>query len=68
MTGHKLSPRLRTTLDCHLDGMSRKQIAYHLDLSENTISGYVRDVHKFYKVQSHAQLMMRFRDGDSGDR
>lgn len=66
--GHLLSPRLRTTLNYLLEGLGRKQIASHLGISENTVSGYIKEVYRFYEVQSHAQLIKYFRDGDGGDR
>ena len=62
-----LSPRLRTTLNFLLEGLGRKQIAAHLCISENTVSGYVKEVYRFYKVQSQPELMKFFRDGDGGD-
>ncbi len=65
--GGMLSPRQRTTLSLLLEGLGRKQIAAHLDISENTVSGYVKEVYRFYNVQSHAQLMKHFSDGDGGD-
>ena len=63
----QLSPRLRTTLNLLLEGLGRKQIAGHLEISENTVSGYVKQVYRFYGVQSHAELMKFFREGDGGD-
>ncbi|NOX98660.1 MAG: hypothetical protein GXP30_02845 [Verrucomicrobia bacterium] len=66
--GQMLSPRLRTTLNLLLEGLGRKQIAAHLEIAENTVSGYIKEIYRFYQVQSHAQLMKYFRDGDGGDR
>lgn len=55
-----LSPRQRTVLNLLLDGMSRKQIADHLDISENTVAGYARDVYRHFSVNSQAELMRKF--------
>lgn len=65
--GNLLAPRLRSTLNLLLEGLGRKQIAGHLGITENTVSGYIKQVYRIYHVQSHAELMKYFRDGDSGD-
>ena len=62
-----LSPRLRTTLNLLLEGLGRKQIGTHLGISENTVSGYIKQIYRSYKVHSQAELMNFFRDGDGGD-
>lgn len=62
-----LSPRLRTVLNLLLEGMSRKQIASHLAITENTVSEYVKNIYRFFEVHSHAELMKHFRYGDGGD-
>ncbi len=63
----KLSPRLRLILNLLLDGRSRKDIANHLALSENTVSGYQKTIYRHFGVNSHAALMRRFQQGDGGD-
>lgn len=63
----RLSPRQRVTLNLLLDGQSRKEIADHLAISVNTVSGYVKDVYRHFGAQSHAELMSRFQSGDGGD-
>ncbi|MFK5920776.1 MAG: LuxR C-terminal-related transcriptional regulator [Verrucomicrobiota bacterium] len=65
--GQMLSPRQRTTLNLLLEGLGRKQIAAQLGISENTVAGYIKEVYRFYNIQSHAQLMKHFHDGDGGD-
>ncbi|MFI4859577.1 MAG: helix-turn-helix transcriptional regulator [Phycisphaerales bacterium JB063] len=62
-----LSNRLRQVMTLLLDGWGRKQIAYEMGLSPNTIAGYIRDIYKHYNVSSHAELMRRFMTGDGGD-
>lgn len=64
----KLSPRLRLVLNLLLDGQGRKQIAAHLSISENTVSGYSKEIYRHFRVNSHAELMRRFQQGDGGDR
>lgn len=56
----RLYPQQRIVLNLLLDGMSRKQIAAHMNLSEHTVSGYVRDVYRHFMVHSHPELMKRF--------
>ncbi|GAA5484524.1 hypothetical protein Hsar01_03768 [Haloferula sargassicola] len=55
-----LAPRQRMVLNLLLDGMDRKRIAAHLDLSLNTVHGYIRDLYRTLGVNSHAVLMKRF--------
>lgn len=60
VTVPKLYPRQRTVLNLLLDGLGRKQIAGHMGISENTVSGYTKDVYQHFGVSSHAELMHRF--------
>jgi DNA-binding NarL/FixJ family response regulator len=53
----KLSPRLRQTLACLLEGDSEKQVASHLGLSQATTHQYVTALYCQFGVQSRAQLM-----------
>jgi len=53
----KLSPRLRQTLACLLEGDSEKQVASHLGLSQATTHQYVTTLYRHFGVQSRAQLM-----------
>lgn len=53
----KLSPRLRQTLACLLEGDSEKQVAARLGLSRPTAHQYVTALYRHFKVQSRAQLL-----------
>lgn len=63
----RLSPRQRLILNLLLEGRSRKHIASHLDISENTVAGYVKEIYRHFTVKSHAELLARFFQGDGGD-
>jgi DNA-binding NarL/FixJ family response regulator len=56
-SSESLSPRLRQTLDCLLEGHSEKEIADRLGLSATTIHQYVTALYRHFGVQSRAQLM-----------
>lgn len=58
--GRKLFPRQKLVLDLLLQGHGRKSISQSLRISENTVSGYVKDIYKHYQVNSHAGLIRRF--------
>jgi DNA-binding CsgD family transcriptional regulator len=53
----RLSPRLRQTLACLLEGDSEKQVADRLGLSYNTTHQYVTALYRHFRVGSRAQLM-----------
>jgi len=53
----KLSPRLRQTLACLLEGDSEKLIADRLGLSRDTTHQYVTALYRHFGVGSRAQLM-----------
>ena len=53
----KLSPRLRETLACLLDGDSEKQVAARLSLSHATTHQYVTALYRRFGVHSRAQLL-----------
>ncbi len=55
----QLSPRLRQTLDCLLEGDSEKQVAARLGLSTTTVHQYVTALYRHFRVQSRSQLMAR---------
>lgn len=55
-----LYPQQRVVLNLLLDGLGRKQISSQMDLRENTVAGYTRDIYKCFEVKTHAQLMHRF--------
>jgi len=56
----RLSPRQRMVLNLLLDGKGRKQIAANLEISENTVSGYCKEVYRYFSVNSQAELMHKF--------
>ena len=53
----RLSPRLRQTLSCLLEGDSEKQVAGRLGLSRATVHQYVTSLYRRFGVQSRAQLL-----------
>ena len=53
----KVSPRLRQTLACLMEGDSEKQVAARLSLSHDTTHQYVTALYRHFRVRSRAQLM-----------
>ena len=53
----QLSPRLRDTLACLLEGDSEKQAAARLGLSHTTVHQYVTALYRHFAVRSRAQLL-----------
>jgi DNA-binding CsgD family transcriptional regulator len=53
-----LSPRLRQTLFCLLQGDSEKQAAAHLGLSRHTVHEYVTALYRRFGVNSRPELMV----------
>jgi DNA-binding CsgD family transcriptional regulator len=56
----RLSPRLRQTLDCLLDGDGEKQAALRMGLSLATIREYVQVLYRRFDVTTRAELMAQF--------
>ena len=56
-SAEKLSPRLRQTLACLLEGNSEKQVAARLGLSAATTHEYVTALYRHFGVHSRAQLL-----------
>lgn len=54
-----LSPRLRQTLDCLLEGDSEKQAAIRLGLSRHTVHQYVKELYRHFDVGSRGELHVR---------
>src|SRR5262249_19679503 len=52
-----LSPRLRQTLACLLEGDSEKQVAARLGLSTTTVHQYVTSLYRHFAVRSRPQLL-----------
>jgi DNA-binding CsgD family transcriptional regulator len=55
-----LTPRQRTVMLMLLDGLSRKQIAARLDISEHTVSDHVKSLYQHYGVHSSTELAAKF--------
>jgi DNA-binding CsgD family transcriptional regulator len=55
-----LTPRQRTVLLMQLDGLSRKQIAAHLDVTEQTVGDHLKALYKHFGVHSASELAARF--------
>ena len=55
----QLSPRLQQVLDLLLDGLSEKQIAKEIQLSQHTVHVYVKGVYRRLGVNSRTQLATR---------
>jgi len=53
----RLSPRLRQTLCCLLEGDSEKQVAARLGLSHATVHQYVTGLYRHFGVRSRGQLL-----------
>ena len=47
-------------LNLLLDGLGRKKIAQHLEITENTVAGYVKDIYNHFGVRSQPELMQKF--------
>jgi DNA-binding CsgD family transcriptional regulator len=60
----QLYPRQRLALNLLLEGFGRKQISHHMEISEHTVSGYIKDLYKHFKVSSQPELMKKFLSGD----
>jgi len=67
----KLSPRLRQTLACLVEGDTEKQVAARLGLRQTTTHQYVTALYRHFRVASRAQLLAHIiqrirRRGSSG--
>lgn len=58
-----LTPRLRQVLLLLLSGLSRKQVAGQMGLSEHTVADYMKALHKHFNVNSRGELMSKFITG-----
>lgn len=59
----ELTNRCRQVLNLLLEGLSRKEVADRLGISEHTVNDYAKEVYKFFGVHSHAELVSKFRAG-----
>ncbi|NJK93400.1 MAG: hypothetical protein HC904_17245 [Blastochloris sp.] len=64
----RLYPQQRIVLNLLLQGEDRKSIASQLDISINTVSGYVKELYQHFNVNSQSELLARFFSGNGGDR
>ncbi len=55
-----LSPRLRQTLACLLEGATEKGAAARLGVSRSTLHQYVKGLYRHFGVSSRAELMAYF--------
>jgi len=62
-----MSPRERLILELLLQSHSRKWIAGELNISINTVAGYIRQIYKTLNVHSHTELVARFYQGNQGE-
>jgi DNA-binding NarL/FixJ family response regulator len=53
----RLSPRLRQTLACLLEGDGEKQISARLGLRPSTVHEYVTALYRHFGVRSRGQLL-----------
>ena len=51
------TPRLREVLVLLLQGLTNKQVARWLGISQQTVNGYVKELHRRYQVSSRAELL-----------
>ncbi|MBN9315713.1 MAG: response regulator transcription factor [Devosia sp.] len=66
----KLSPREQQLLDCLLEGMSNKEIARKLELTEKTVKHYMTNLMNKLKVKSRLEVVLaapRLRAPTSGE-
>ena len=62
-----LTKRQRLTLNLLILGQGHKEIATHMSISTNTLQGYVKDIYRHFGVNSQAELMNRFFQGNGQD-
>ncbi|QQE10719.1 response regulator transcription factor [Planctomycetota bacterium] len=60
----QLAPRLQTVFALLMDGLTPKRIAHNLNLTENTVRTYIRQIYKHYDVSGRIELTKRFTHGD----
>ncbi|QDU32704.1 Bacterial regulatory protein, luxR family [Poriferisphaera corsica] len=60
----QLPPRLQTVFALLMDGLTPKRIAHNLNLTENTVRTYIRQIYKHYDVSGRIELTKRFTHGD----
>ena len=63
----QLPPRCRLIINLLVRGQTRKTIATHLDIGEQTVNGYVKKIFRHFGVHSQAELIARLTQGDGRD-
>ena len=63
----QMARRQRLVLELLLQGLSRKAIADTMDISINTVAGYVKKIYSFFGVTTQAELINRFFLGNGGE-
>ncbi|MDX2017986.1 MAG: helix-turn-helix transcriptional regulator [Planctomycetota bacterium] len=58
----ELSPRLRQTLACLIEGQTEKEAAINLGISPHTIHQYAKRIYKMLGASSRGELVARARD------
>lgn len=59
----RLSPRQRDVVGLLLRGQTRKQIADCLDISLNTVVGYMKETYRLLEISSQAELFALYLNG-----
>ncbi len=59
--------RCRLVLNLLLEGLSRKIVADEMKISIHTVNGYVKQIYEYFEVNSHPELVAKFRTGDGGN-
>ena len=62
----RLSPRKQQTLAGLLAGLSEKQVAGQLGISQNTVHTYVKQLYVGFRVSSRSELLALWIGGDHG--
>lgn len=62
----RLSPRKQQTLTGLLGGLSEKQIAGQLGISQNTVHTYVKQLYVGFRVNSRSELLALWISGSHG--
>lgn len=62
-----LTKQQRLTLNLLIQGHNRKQMAANMNISLNTLDGYIKSIHRHFDVKSQAELMNRFYSGNGHD-
>jgi DNA-binding CsgD family transcriptional regulator len=56
---HGLTPRQRQVLDCLVGGLSEKEVAATLLISQSTVHEHVSWLHRYFGVRSRGELLAK---------